>query len=132
MAATGEYSQYHILDQNAGNGTEAEQKAVVLAAMTTAMTKVNAIFENDLAVTMQLVSNNDDLIYLDPDTDPYTNFEGSTMLGENQANCDAVIQAGNYDIGHVFSTGGGGVAGLSVVCREGSKGKRSYRIASAY
>ena len=123
LAATGEYSQYHILDQNAGNGTEAEQKAVVLAAMTTAMTKVNAIFENDLAVTMQLVSNNDDLIYLDPDTDPYTNFEGSTMLGENQANCDAIIQAGNYDIGHVFSTGGGGVAGLSVVCREGSKAR---------
>ncbi len=123
LATTGEYAQYHIQDQNAGNGTEAEQKAVVLAAMTTAMTRVNAIFENDLAVTMQLVSNNDDLIYLDPDTDPYTNFQAEIMLGENQANCDAVIGSGNYDIGHVFGTGALAVAGLSVVCRDGQKGR---------
>ncbi len=123
LAGTGEYSQFHIEEQNSGNGTDAEKKAVVLAAMTTAMTKVNAIFENDLAVTMQLVANNDDLIYLDPNTDPYTNFEGPTMLGENQANCDAVIEPKNYDIGHVFSTGGGGVASLSVICRDGVKAR---------
>ena len=123
LANTGEYAQYHIQDQNAGDGTEAEQKAVVLAAMTTAMTRVNAIFENDLAVTMQLVSNNDDLIYLDPDTDPYTNSQAQIMLGENQDNCDAVIGSGNYDIGHVFGTGLLAVANLSVVCRDGQKAR---------
>ena len=123
LACTGEYSQYHIEAQNAGGATDAEKKAVVLSALTTAMTKVNAIYENDLAITMQLVANNDELIFLDPNADPYTNLDESAMLGENQDTCDDVIGNGNYDIGHVFGTGGGGVSSLSVVCRDGSKAR---------
>ncbi len=123
LATTGEYSQFHIEDQNAEDKTDIEKKAIVLAAMTTAITQVNAIFENDLAVTLQLVADNDELIYLDPDTDPYTNLVGGELLNENQANCDDVIQAENYDIGHVFSTGGGGVAAKGIVCRDGVKAR---------
>jgi len=123
VATTGEYSQFHIEDQNAEDKTDEEKKAIVLSAITTALTQVNAIYENDLAVTMQLVADNDELLYLDPDTDPYTNLVGGELLNENQTNCDAVIQAENYDIGHVFSTGGGGVAGLGVVCRDGEKAR---------
>ncbi len=91
--------------------------------MTTALTRINAVFENDLAISMQLVSNNEDIIYLDPDTDPYSNFAGDEMISENQSNCDAVIGSTNYDMGHVLSTGGGGLATLGSVCINGAKAR---------
>jgi subtilisin-like proprotein convertase family protein len=123
LAGTGEYSQFHIADQDAEGASDAEKKAIVMAAMTTALTRVNAVFENDLAISMQLVVNNEDIIYLDPDTDPYSNFDGDIMISENQTNCDAVIGSANYDMGHVFSTGGGGLASLASVCRNGVKAR---------
>lgn len=123
LATTGEYSQFHIEDQDAEDKTDEEKIAVVMSAVTTALTQVNAIYETDLALSMQLVANNDELIYLDPDTDPYTNITGVALLDENQSNLDNVIEEDNYDIGHVFSTGGGGVASLSVVCRNGQKAR---------
>ena len=116
LAATGEYSQFHIDRAGVGSGTDTEKKAAVLAAMTTAMTRVNAVFENDLAITMQLVANTDNLIYLDASSDPYTNDNGEVMLSQNQTTCDNVIGSVNYDIGHVFSTGGGGVAKRASIC----------------
>jgi len=123
LAGTGEYSQFQLdlsgIDQ--GTATDDEKKAVVLAAMTTAITRVNAVFENDMAIRMLLISNNTELIYLDGSTDPYTNNDGSAMLDENQTTCDNVIGSANYDIGHVFSTGGGGVAWAAEVCNNGGK-----------
>ncbi len=105
LACTGEYAQFH-------GGTVND----VLAAMNTTMTRVNGVYERELAVTMVIVANDDQLIYLDGATDPYTNDDGQTMLGENQTTVDNVIGTANYDIGHVFSTGGGGIAALHSPC----------------
>ena len=124
LACTGEYSQFHLTNQGIGSGEpDPVKKAAVLSAMNTSMTRVNGVYEKDAAVTMVLVANNTDVIYLVAGTDPYTNNNGATMLGQNQTTLDNVIGSANYDIGHVFSTGGGGIAGLRVPCVNGQKAR---------
>lgn len=124
LACTGEYAQFHLNNQGIDPmASDAIKKAAVLTAMNTAMTRVNGIYEKDIAVTMEIIANNEDIIFLDAGTDPYTNNNGGTMLGQNQSTCTSIIGAANYDIGHVFSTGGGGVAGLGVVCNDGQKAR---------
>src|SRR5207302_7908182 len=83
-----------------------------LAAMVTSVNRVSAVYERDFAIRLVLIGNDDQLIYLNGATDPYTNGDGSTMLGQNPTNITHVIGSANYDIGHVFSTGCGGVAYL--------------------
>lgn len=112
LACTGEYTAYH-------GGTTAG----ALAAMVTSMNRVNGIYERDMGLTMVLIANNSLIIYLDPNSDPYTNNSGGAMLGQNQTNIDNVIGSANYDIGHVFSTGGGGVAQLNSPCGSNSKAR---------
>ncbi|MEZ5043818.1 MAG: M12 family metallo-peptidase [Saprospiraceae bacterium] len=106
VACTGEYAAFH-----GGNIPD------VLAAMNTTMTRVNGILERDLNITLVLVANNDQLLFMDGETDPFSNGSGSAMLGQNQTTCDDIIGSSSYDMGHVFSTGGGGVAYLASVCK---------------
>jgi hypothetical protein len=110
IACTGEYAQYH-------GGT----KELALAAINTTLTRLNGIFERDLSVFLQLVPNNDLLIYLNPYSDPFTNNDGGKLLTENQSVCDDLLGDDGYDIGHIFSTHGGGLAQYRSVCKNGLK-----------
>jgi Metallo-peptidase family M12B Reprolysin-like/Secretion system C-terminal sorting domain len=91
-------------------------KSAVLAKMVTSVNRVSGIYEKELAVTLELIESTDTLIFLDPVTDVFTNNSGSTMLNQNQTLVNLRIGTANYDIGHVFSTGGGGIASLGCLC----------------
>lgn len=112
IACTGEYAQFH-------GGTVPG----ALAAIVTSLNRVTGVYEKELAIRMILVANNDTLIFLNPGNDPYDNNNGGNMLGQNQTTVTARIGGSNYDIGHVFSTGGGGIAGLGVVCNGSQKAR---------
>lgn len=113
LACTMEYA--------AAVGGATPTKASVLSAMVTSMNRVNGVFERDFSMHATLIANNDTLIFLPGGTDPYTNNNGSTMLGQNQTTVNARIGSANYDYGHVFSTGGGGIASLGSVCATSTK-----------
>lgn len=120
IATTGEYSQFQLVYNGVSSqATTAEKKEVILAAINATMTRVNGIFERDVSLTMELVANNTDIIFLDPDTDGFTNDDGSEIINQSQVIIDANIGFDNYDIGHTFSTGGGGLAELQSPCTSG-------------
>ncbi len=112
LACTGEYAAFH-------GGT----KPLVMAAYNVAIARINGIYEREMAVTLTMIANTDLLIFLNAGSDPYTNDDGFSMLDENQTTCNNIIGNANYDMGHVFSTGGGGVAQLASVCNNNGKAR---------
>ncbi|MBI1224058.1 MAG: T9SS type A sorting domain-containing protein [Bacteroidetes bacterium] len=109
IAAAGEYTQFH-------GGTVADG----LAAIVTAVNRVRGIYETELAISFELVADNNLLIYTNPSTDPYSS---PPTLAENQSNIDAVIGNANYDLGHVVGIGTGGIATLNSTCINSSKAR---------
>ena len=112
LSATGEYTTFH-------GGTVPS----AMAAMVTTMNRVNGIYEKTISVTMVMIANNSSLIYVNSATDPFTNGNPNAMITENQNNTTSVIGSANYDIGHVFGTNSGGLAGLGVVCSTNNKAR---------
>ncbi len=106
IATTGEYY--------AGRGGT---NASVLASINTVISRVNAIYESEVAIRFVLINNTDDLFFTDPATDGSNNGNPCTMRGESVSVTNATINEADYDIGHVFGNSpGGGCAAGSVVC----------------
>ncbi len=114
LACTIEYAAYQINAAGVGAGTLAQKKAAVLAAMAVTMTRVNGVYEKDMSLTMQIVPANENIIFVTSDN--LTNNDEGEMIDEIQSIINTGIGSSNYDIGHVFSTGGGGIATLGSVC----------------
>ena len=116
LACTGEWGQ------NFNNKTE------VMEEMVTATNRVNQTLENEIAVFFELISNNDELIFLNPIDDPYTivanqndgTHPGRQVLSQNTGVISNAIGSNNYDVGHCFTRsctdGIAGVASLGSVC----------------
>jgi hypothetical protein len=92
-----------------------------MAAINTAINRVNQIYERDLGVRLVLVATNSSIIEVFPDDFSFTNNDDFVLLDENQFKIDAAIGTEHYDIGHIFSTSGGGLASSAVVCESGYK-----------
>jgi len=109
ISATGEYTQYH-----GGSVVNA------LAAINATLTRINMVFETDLAVTLELVANTDLVIYSDAASDPYS----GNLNAQAQGIFSSVIGATNYDIGHLFNrANNAGDAGfIGSICRDAEKG----------
>ena len=118
VSATGEYTQFH-------GGSVAQG----LAAIVTAINRVNGIYETELAIRLMLVANNDLIVFTNPSTDPFSNANPSALLTQNQAVTDQRIGNANYDVGHVFSTGGGGLSSVATVCVDGAKARSETGLA---
>jgi subtilisin-like proprotein convertase family protein len=72
------------------------------------------VYEKDMSLTMQLVPNNDLIIFITSDN--FSNDDAGALINESQTVIDATIGNANYDIGHTVSTGGGGLAQLNSPC----------------
>ncbi|AWA29490.1 hypothetical protein HYN48_04965 [Flavobacterium magnum] len=107
LSCTGEYGTYH------GGAAGA------LAAMNATMTRVNGVYDIDLAVHLNMIANNNLIVYTNAATDGYSNAANMDNWNlELQAKLTSIIGNANYDIGHLFgASGGGGNAGcIGCVC----------------
>lgn len=112
VSASGEYTQEM-------GGTIAD----ALAGINATLTRVNEVFETDLGVTLELIPNNDQIIYTNASTDPYSDSLNSQV----QSTITSVIGEGNYDVGHLFHKVGegednGNAGFIGAVCADNKKG----------
>lgn len=123
LAATAEFTQTY------GDGTAGG----ALGVLTTTINAVNAIYERDLAIHLNLVANEASIIFTNSATDGYTSDDINSMLAQNQTVLDQRIGPANYDLGmvldgHVYNFQPGkfifqGAAQFQSTCGNGQKGK---------
>ena len=112
VACTGEYAAFH-------GGTV----PLALAGIVTTVNRVSGVYEDEFAVRFQLIANNDAIVFLDGATDNLNNDDAGVLIDQSQVVIDDAIGSANYDVGHTFSTGAGGLASLGVICFEDSKAR---------
>ncbi|MBL7933348.1 MAG: zinc-dependent metalloprotease [Bacteroidia bacterium] len=120
VACTGEYAKAATGMTGATNPTRAQ----TLSKINTSVNRVDGVYETEVAVRLVLVANDTLVIFTNPSTDPFNgNNNANTLIGESQTVITNTIGTANFDIGHTFSTGGGGLANLGVVCSNTNKAR---------
>ncbi|MCW3075727.1 MAG: hypothetical protein JWO32_336 [Bacteroidetes bacterium] len=115
LACTGEYAV-------AATGSTTPTMAQTLAKIVTSVNRVDGVYETEVAVRLVLVATETMVIFTSASSDPFSgNNNAGVLINESQTIITNTIGAANFDIGHTFSTGGGGLAGLGVVCVNGQK-----------
>lgn len=114
IAGTAEYTSYWG-DDDPTNGTNAED---AYAAVVSTINRINQVFEGDVGIRLELVSDAS-LLYEDADTDPFT----GNFSSELQSTLDEVLGDDAYDVGHLFDFGepNGDAGCIGCVCESGAK-----------
>jgi hypothetical protein len=112
VAATGEYTAFH------GGTVDGATQAIV-----TVVNRVTGVYEQEVAARFQLVANNNSIVFTNPATDNLDNNDAFDLIDDSQSVIDGAIGNANYDIGHTFSTGAGGLASLGVLGLTGVKAR---------
>jgi len=82
----------------------ARDKGSAIGKISRIVNQIDAILWRDTRVRLVLVSENDQLVFTDPSTDPYPDGSNARdMLSRNTAVLSLLIGRDSYDIGHVFS-----------------------------
>jgi hypothetical protein len=117
VACTGEYAV-------AATGSTTPTLAQTLSRVVTTINRVDGIYQTEVSVRLTLVATTTNVLFTNASTDPFTgNNNAGTLINESQTVITNTIGSANYDIGHTFSTGGGGLAGLGVVCNNSNKAR---------
>lgn len=116
VGCTGEYAI-------AATGNSSPTVAQTLAKVVTTVNRVDGVYETEVAVKLVLVPTTTLVLYTTPGTG-YTTAENNSsfsLINKSQSLITSQIGSANFDIGHTFSTGGGGLANLRCVCSSSSK-----------
>lgn len=113
VGCTGEYARAAC-----GTGTNTPTTAQILAKVVISVNRVDGVYETEVATKLVLVATTTLVLYGVPGTGQTIaqNNNSNTLITKSQSLITSQIGSTNFDIGHTFSTGGGGLAGLGVVC----------------
>ncbi len=123
LSCTGEYAQYILTEAGTPTtATDEEKKAVVLGAMNATLTRLNGVYEKDLSLHYNLISETESLIFLNASTDPYA-VAGGPDAADSGINSTLGSTAKTlYDLGHLIDKKpANGAAYLGVICGNGKK-----------
>ncbi len=95
-------------------------RSSAMRAIASTINRINQVYERDAGIRLEIVANNQRLIA--PDSAP---FSGSldNMIAQNQLLVDREIGSQHYDVGHLFTARGGGLAYVHSACRAGVKAR---------
>lgn len=114
IACTHQYAQ-------AATGLANPTKAQTLAKIVTSVNRITGVYEQEVGIHFNLIASNQNIIYTNSsndtalgqyDADPFS------LIDKSQSHITLIIGSANFDIGHTFSSGAGGLALLGVVCDD--------------
>lgn len=129
IGCTGQYAA-------ASTGMASPTTTDVLNKVITTVNRVSGVYESEVAIRLELVPTTTLTLYLKTNTtssivpaptataQSYSgNNNAITLIAESHSVITALVGSSNFDIGHTFSTGDGGLATLQSVCKITQKGQ---------